>query len=212
MSARDEIRRFVHDALTKGVPRAQVESVLLEAGWSMPQVKTALAGFAESAFPIPVPKPQPEMEAREAFLYLVLFLAMYLSAFNLGSLLFALIDWAVPQTAHLAGTLRSAIRQPVASLVVAVPVFLFTSKVVSREIRLDPGKRTSEIRRRLTYLTLFISACVLIGVFTYLVYLFLGSELSSRFALKAFTAAAIAGVVFYHYLAALRPAEVKSSG
>ena len=42
-----------------------------------------------------VPKPRPYVSAREAFLYFVLFMLLGIVAWNLGSLLFALIDTAV---------------------------------------------------------------------------------------------------------------------
>ena len=70
-----------------------------------------------------------------------------------------------------------------------------------------PTKRASKIRRRLTYVTLFIASCVLIGDFTYVVYSFLGGELTVRFVLKALVVAVIAGTAFGYYLWDLRANE-----
>ena len=204
MTSADELSRFINEALTRGLPRAQIEDVLVKAGWSAAQVKGALGAFADVTFPVPVPRPRPYMDAREAFLYLVAFSTMYLSAYNFGSLVFQFIERAFPELGVTAITLREAIRWPVSVLVVALPVFLYASRLINQDTRLDPSKRVSEIRRKLTYLTLFISACVLIGIFTNLVYSFLGGELTIRFALKTFTAAAIAGAVFGYYLRDLR--------
>ena len=55
-------------------------------------------------------------------------------------------------------------------------------------------KRTSKVRRWLTYLTLFASACALIGDVTTLVYNALGGELTIRFVLKVTVDSLPAGV------------------
>lgn len=73
MAIADELQGFVKDGLARGLSRAEIENVLLAAGWPSEQARGALAGFAEIEFPIPVPKPRPYLSAREAFLYLVLF-------------------------------------------------------------------------------------------------------------------------------------------
>ena len=72
----------------KGQTHAQIEDVLLRAGWAPEQTRSALAGFADIEFPIPVPKPRPYLSARDAFMYLFLFTTLYISAYNLGNLIF----------------------------------------------------------------------------------------------------------------------------
>ena len=59
-------------------------------------------------------------------------------------------------------------------MVVALPVFLFVSSLTNREIRRNPIRRSSPVRRWLTYLTLFLASCVLIGDLVSLVYNLLG--------------------------------------
>lgn len=210
MAIADELQGFVKDGLARGLPRGEIEKVLLAAGWPPEQVRAALAGFAEIAFPIPVPTPRPYLTAREAFLYLVLFSTLYVSAFSLGSLLFQLINRAFPDPATpalAAEAIREAIRWSIATLVVAFPVFLYVGRLTGRETRLDPSKRASKVRRWLTYLTLFVAASVLTGDVTSLVYNLLGGELAVRFVLKVLTIGAIAGTIFGYYLRDLRLEE-----
>jgi hypothetical protein len=95
----------------------------------------------------------------------------------------------------------------VSSLIVALPVFLYMSRLTNRETTLDPTKRMSPVRRWLTYLTLFSAACVLIGDVTTLVYSLLGGELTTRFVLKVLVVGAIAGTVFWFYVSDLRVDE-----
>ena len=210
MAITDDLVGFIRDALARGLPRPQIENVLLRAGWNPEQVKRALGGFAEVDFPIPVPRPKPYLSAREAFIYLLLFSTLYVSAYSLGSLLFQFINRAFPDPVTPASAVqysREAMRWSVSSLIVAFPVFLYMSRLTSRTIRLDPTQRGSKLRRDLTYLTLFVAALTLIGDFIALVYSFLGGELTVRFVLKALTIGVIAGASFGYYLWDLRVEE-----
>ncbi|MDA2923312.1 DUF5671 domain-containing protein [Acidobacteria bacterium AH-259-L09] len=210
MAVADELQDFVKDGLARGLSRAEIENVLLQAGWPQEHVRGALAGFAEIEFPIPVPRPKPYLSAREAFMYLVLFSTLYISAFSLGRLLFQFINQGFPDPAappFVVESVRRAIRWSISSLIVAFPVFLYVSRLTGRETRLDRRKRASKVRRWLTYLTLFVAAGVLIGDVTSLVYNFLGGELTVRFILKVITIAVIAGTIFGYYLWDLRLEE-----
>src|SRR5882672_8046548 len=166
MAVREELSGFVRDGLARGLNRKQIEDVLLRAGWDPREVKDALAGFAEIDFPLPVPRPKPYLSAREAFVYLVLFSTLYISACAFGSLLYDLINRAFPDPADPAWRVshfRESVRWSVSSLIVAFPVFLYVSSWTSRAMRRDSTKRTSKVRRWLTYLTLFVAACILLG-------------------------------------------------
>ena len=212
MAIPEELLTFVKDALSRGVPRSQIEAALLQAGWERKQVDAGLTRFAETDFPIPVPRPAPYLSAREAFLYLLLFTTLYLSAYNLGQLFFQFINLAIPDPAARAyspgpAAIREAIRWAVSSLVVAFPVFLYLSALTEREIRRDPTKRASKVRRWLTYLTLFIAAAVIIGDLIALLNDLLGGELTLRFVLKALTVGLIAAGMFAYYLHDLRREE-----
>ena len=46
MTARDELERFVREALNGGASREEVSAALRGAGWAEAQVMVALAGFA----------------------------------------------------------------------------------------------------------------------------------------------------------------------
>ena len=105
-----DLELFVRDALVRGETRPAIEAALADAGWPPEQVRAALAGWADVAFAVPVPKPRPYLSPREAFLYLVLFATLYLSAWHLGSLLFDLINAALPQKTPAPGSRDRAAR------------------------------------------------------------------------------------------------------
>ena len=212
-AATHELQRFVRDALASGASRDSIEAALASAGWPVEQVRDALDSYAEIDFPVPVPRPRPYLSPREAFLYLVLFVTLYLSAYHLGSLLFDLINRFLPDPADPAHAVRSlahSMRWSVASLVIAFPVFLFVARYLGKELARSPVKRLSAVRRWLTYLTLFLAAAVLVGDLITLVYNLLGGELSLRFVLKVLVVAVIAGAVFGYYLMDLRREEEPS--
>ena len=201
---------FVRDALAKGASKASIEAALTAAGWPPEQSRSALNAYADVDFAVPVPKPRPYLSAREAFLYLVLFATLYVAAWNVGSLLFDLINRAWPDPAdapYMVGRLDHSIRWATASVIIAFPVFVFVARYLGRELARQPVKRLSAVRRWLTYLTLFVAASVLIGDMITLVYNMLGGELTVRFVLKVLVAAVIAGTIFGYYLLDLRREE-----
>ena len=210
MSANEDLQRFVRDGLARGTSRAELGSVLAKAGWDRPEVSAALACFADLDFPVPVPRPKASLSARDAFLYLILFTTLYISAFSLGRLVFELINQTFPDPLSSPPAFdraAQAIRWSVASLMVAFPVFAGVSWKVGRDVAASSSRRVSPIRRWLTYTTLFVAAAVLIGDVTVLVNSVLAGDLTTRFVLKVLTVGAIAGTTFWYYLTDLRVDE-----
>jgi hypothetical protein len=206
-----ELLDFVRRALEKGLPREQVAAALTRAGWSQPDIRAALAAFAEVDFPVPVPRPRPYLSAQEVFTYALLFTALYVSAFNLVALVFHFIDLAIvePRFTDVPQGLRAyeAMRGNIAALIVAFPLFFFLFRAIERGLAADPTQRDSKPRKWLTYLTLFIAAGVLIGDLSGLVYRLLGGDLTIRFLLKVAAVGVIAGGVFAYFLSDIRRGE-----
>lgn len=187
-------------ALDAGASRADVGDALRRAGWSSDQIDDALAAWADVDFVVPVPKPQVQLSARDAFVYLVTFATLYVSAYYLGSLMFAFVDLAFPDPLERLARAYYRIRWATSALVVAFPLFLYLSYRINREVAVDPARRTSAVRRWLTHLTLALAAFVVLGDLISLVYSLLSGELTVRFVLKSLIVAAIAGAVFGYYL------------
>lgn len=203
MGANDELYGFVKEAMARGAAPEQIRGALVDAGWDESRVRQALAAYDEGALGIPVPRPRPS-EAREALVYLVLFATMYLSAFNLGNVAFQLVNRGFPVAGQSDVQVDDAIRLSASILVVSLPVFLVLTRATRRAIERDPSRRASAMRRWLTSLTLAVSSFACLGVFSTIVYNFLGDALTARFVLKALSAGIIAAGVFAYYLRDIR--------
>ena len=200
MATNEDLVVFVKDALGRGTPRPAVTDVLGRAGWQRSQIDAAVGSFADIEFPIPVPRPTRQLSARDAFLYLVLFSALYSVAAHIGEIAWLLIDRAFPDPAApawagQASYFAGAMRWGLSALIVSLPVFLFMSTLIEREVTADPIKRASSVRRWLTYLTLFAGSSVLICDLITLVFYTLGGELTIRFVLKVLAIGVVAGGV-----------------
>lgn len=205
------IHDFVKEALSKNVPKKDIKDALLKAGWREDEVLNALEAFADVKFPVPVPKRKPYLSAQEAFMYLVLFLTLYISAISVGTLFFQFTNLVLPDPliGPSASQSLNMIRQATASLIIAYPVFMFMTINLRRAIAKDPEKRASKIRKWLTYITLFIAAGIIIGDLISLVFNLLKGDLTLRFALKVLSIGTIAGTIFGYYLWDLKRDEKK---
>ena len=205
-----DLQLFVKEALAKGLERSAIERVLREAGWQADEVRTALQTYATIDFPLPVPRRITHVSAREAFLYLVLFMTLAISAISLGTVVFQLINRWLPDPLAYDGymtAVNETLRSATAALIVAFPVFLFISRLTMRAIDENPDLRLSRPRTTITYLALFFASAVIIGSLITLVTNVLGGELTTRFVLKTLTVLAIAGSIFGYYLNDLKRAE-----
>ena len=209
----NELQSFVREALLKGATRVQIRETLGKAGWSADEIRNAVEAYADVAFAVPVPRRKPYLSAREAFLYLVLFLTLYISSFSFGTNLFQFINRWLPDPLvgdYVYESSLHAIRMATASVIIAFPVFLWLSAFLNKAIVKDPEKRGSKVRKWLTYLTLFVAAGIIIGDLITLVFNMLGGELTLRFVLKIVVVGVIAGTIFGYYLWDLRKDEKES--
>jgi hypothetical protein len=204
-----EVQVFVKEALTTGSPKPAIGEALSQAGWPSDEVRQALDSFADVEFAIPVPRRRPTGSAREAFLYLVTFTALYTSAFALGVLLFGVIDSNFPDATiqYRSGPDYEGLRWCIASLVVAFPMYLWLTRQHLCEYARDAARRTSAVRKWLTYLTMFVAACVLIGTLITVIADVLGGQLAIAFVLKTAVVLGISGATFGFYRWEIRSAD-----
>lgn len=204
--ANQTLDTFIREALNRGEPRDRIASALVSAGWTQKEVDAALDDYAVTDLGMAVPKPRPYVSAREAFLYLVLFILLGVVAWNLGSLLFALIDLAIydeldnPYGGFIFGGRDYQIRAAIAGLVVGGPLFAWLALHIRKQRRTNPAMQRSRVRKWLTYATLIIASCTLIGDVISVVYNFLAGELSTRLILKLLVVGILSGGAFFYFI------------
>lgn len=204
MSIDTRLLSFVRKSLQQQLPREEIEQVLVEAGWSRHSVRDALSMFAAIPYPVPVPKPRATLAAREAFVYILIFSTLCTCAAALTHLAFNSIDFVLNE---LQGAFMAENRGALSSLIIVLPIFIGLSRWQARQEARNPGLRAAEVRKILTYVTLFLTASILIGDLICLVYIALGHELTPGFVLKSLSLFVLYSTIFWYYLDAMRQAD-----
>lgn len=199
------LKSFITHARSKGMDHATIRLLLLSSGWKERDIINAMS---EESLEMPVPMPQDGGSARDAFLHLLTFTALYSTVISGMALLFQYINRALPDPAlgesYINNTDYSFIRWLLAVLLVSFPLLGFLWRTLHREFVANPEKLTSGVRRWLTYLTLFVTACAIIGDLIALVFSLLQGEFTLRFFLKVLVVAVLTGVPFGYYFSVLR--------
>jgi Domain of unknown function (DUF5671) len=197
-----ELQTFIGAAKQRGAGDDFLASLLVHRGWPAGDVYAALAEWWERDTGVMVPMRRRGVEnARDAFLYLLAFSTLATWAFALGSLCFRLIERWLPDAAvgPYVYNFRATVTWQIASILVALPIYLFLMRVILRETRMNPDRIDSGVRKWLTYLALLLAAIGVVSDLVCFVDYFLRGELTVRFVLKCITVLAICGSVFRYY-------------
>lgn len=153
----------------------------------------------------------PPTGPRSVFVYLLNFLALYLSALGAAMLVWGLADhwFADPLDGYVS---NGPIRSGIAMLVVAFPLFLCLNGYIRRNVEAGEAADRSLVKRVLTYVTLFVIAVTSIIDLISVIYTFLGGDLTARFAVRGLGILMIAGFVFLYYLGDLREPRPGTNG
>ena len=209
----EELRQFIKESLEKGIDRESIRNVLLEAGWQERDLRSALAAFSDVDFPVAVPRPRPYLHAREAFLYLVSFISLYVFAFSLGTVLFGLIDHTFSNSLNrYSSSPSTGEATAIAAVIVAFPLYLILMRRLASAVATDPERRQSLVRRWLTYLTLVVGAGIILGDIIALLASLLTGDPTLNFFLKVAAVLLIVIPIFGYYLWDMRQAEDQVAG
>lgn len=180
-----------------------IRMLLLSSGWKEKDVVEALT---EATLDMPIPAPEDRGGAREAFFHLIAFVTLCASVTSVLVLLFEYLNRLFPDVAFdvMNSDDTSFIRWFIATLIVSFPIFSWMTSMIVRDIAKNPERAWSPVRRWLTYLTLFVTAGVLVGDGITLLFYVLEGEISIRFILKICAVLAVAGGVFSYYFLALK--------
>ncbi|MEX0789493.1 MAG: DUF5671 domain-containing protein [Actinomycetota bacterium] len=146
----------------------------------------------------------PDNGPRNVFVYLLNFLTLYLSAIGASLLTWGLADHWFEDPLDTYGAGSGPIRSGIAMLLVAFPVFLYLNRLLGRSAGAGEMSEQSMVKKVLTYLTLFLIAITAIIDLIAVIYVFLGGDLTARFAVRGGGILMIAGFVYAYYLTALK--------
>ncbi|NOS67331.1 MAG: hypothetical protein HOO67_03110 [Candidatus Peribacteraceae bacterium] len=193
---------FIAHARSKGMDHQTIRMLLLSAGWKEKDISQAMAS---ETLDMAVPLPHDAGSARDAFFHLLSFTSLTATVTSLIFLCFDFLNRILPDAAfpNYYDDV-SSVRWELAILVVSFPVFLWMTRLLQKEYTMHPEKLASGVRRWLTYLILFATACTLIGDLITLIFYLLQGEFTIRFLLKVAVVLIVAGLPFSYYLNALR--------
>ena len=92
----DPLGAFLDHARSKGMDHATIRMLLLSAGWKEKEIARALT---EHSLDMPVPTPPDVGGAREAFMHLIAFAALYTAVIALVALVFDFVNLVLPDQA-----------------------------------------------------------------------------------------------------------------
>lgn len=145
--------------------------------------------------------------AKDFFLHLGVMITLYATAISFLNLLFRIINEVFPEVDrniyYWGG--GSEISLPVATLIVAFPLFLILGKLTEKTYLENPEKKNLAVRKWLIYITLFVTGIAFAGDLITVIYKFLdGQDLTIAFLLKALSVLLVSGSVFYFCLQDVR--------
>jgi uncharacterized protein DUF5671 len=207
-----QLQPFIDAAKDRGAGDEFLAGMLTRHGWPARDVYSALADWWERSTGVAIPSSRSTAEnARDGFLYLLTFSTLAVWACALGSLWFRLIEHWLPDDVVNSYTynFRATVTWQMASILVALPIYLWVMRIIVRETAANPDRAESGVRKWLTYIALLLTAIGVVSDLVFFVDYFLRGEITLRFALKCATVLAICGGIFWYYLDFLR-VRVKS--
>lgn len=148
---------------------------------------------------------RPKVTPKDFFLWAGAMVALYGSVIAFIALLFEYIDNRFPDPLeYYVDPYSGGIRFAMASLIVLVPVTILLMRYIRKDIVREPVKSELWVRRWALVLTVFVAGAAVVGDLITLINYFLGGDLTTRFILKVLVLLAVAGAVFFHFLADLR--------
>lgn len=148
---------------------------------------------------------------KDVFLHLLNIFTFYLGVISFITLYIQYISALFPDPLSFHYTsMANSVRLSTSILVIAIPVYIFTSWLLEKDLVNNHERRELKLRKWLTYFTLFISAITIIIDLIMFVFNFLSGELTIQFFLKVLVVLLVAGAVFGYYTWDLRRKDVKS--
>ncbi|HOX96885.1 MAG TPA: DUF5671 domain-containing protein [bacterium] len=152
---------------------------------------------------------KPLHSAVTAFLYLLSLVTLGFTAFAIGDILFSLITKYVPDPLldNTAWAYRD-LKFSIASLIITAPLFIVLANYIQKYIKSERISLESQVRKWLSFVTIFIASCVIIGVLIGIIVNYLDGNLSLRMFLELAVVLAISTMILLYNIFDIRRQDV----
>lgn len=152
---------------------------------------------------------KPLHAAVTAFLYLLTLVTLGFTVFAIGDILFSLITKYVPDP--LLDNTALAYRDlkfSIASLIITAPLFIVLANYIQKYIKSERISLESQVRKWLSFATIFIASCVIIGVLIGIIVNYLDGNLSLRMFFELVVVLALSTMVLLYNIFDIRRQNV----
>jgi hypothetical protein len=159
--ANQDLGKYIQTAREQKISDADIKFQLLKSGWSERDVIEAFTPISSSIKTPPPPVPRFSMWV--TFQYVILFIALYVSATALGGLLNYGVDRLLPNAASSSYfNMKSLINGYISALVVAFPIFAVLFILLNKQALNQPIVKQFKARKQLIYFTMVITFIIAI--------------------------------------------------
>lgn len=192
MARTSPLQDFTREALAAGRAPDEIAIALQAAGWSAGEIRDALSSWEIRPGLPPVPRrARAALSAGMALFEGLHLVALAMVAGHLVYLLFTLIELWLPPVSPAPYWLAASMRWPMAALVVALPLWLWSA----RKTRPAPGQRRPALSVWAGHLAVFVAVLSLLGDALAVIYRFLSGDATMVFGLKALVVAVVSLLV-----------------
>lgn len=197
------LQSYISEMRTKGVADEQIKAELLKHGWPEKDVNAAITPI-QSSSPVPPPPDVSHFGMWIGFLYIILFIALYVTATAFGGILHYAVDELIPDkldTVNLGyGAGQYLMQGYLACLIVGFPIFAVLFLFLKGQTLKNPAIKNLRIRKILIYLTLIGTFLIMLGHIIITVYGLLGGSVTMRAIGHLGVTLFVAGGIFIYFL------------
>jgi hypothetical protein len=197
--ANQDLEKYLQTAREQKLSDMEIKSQLVKSGWDEKIVADALTPKAP-IISVP-PPPAPRFSMWVAFQYIIMFIALYVSATSLGGLLNYAVDKLFPDNAY--NTFYSSkylINGYIAALIVAFPIFAVLFVVLNKQALQQPFVKQFRARKQLIYFTMVVTFIIMIWHLIATVYSFLNGQTTTSSLGHFGVTLIVAGTIFFYLL------------
>jgi hypothetical protein len=198
--ANQELEKYIQTAREQKVSDIQIKSQLMKSGWDEKDVTEALAPKSSVMMPSP-PPPVPRFSMWVAFQYIIMFIALYVSATALAGLLNYGVDKLLPDNIYSSFySSKYLINGYLAALIVSFPIFAVLFVVLNKQAVEKPMVKQFRVRKQLIYFTMVMTFIIMIWHLIATVYSFLNGQTTTSSLGHFGVTLLVAGTIFLDLL------------